>query len=175
MTRRYTLGLRGREFLIDVHELDADRFEVVVGEETYEVTLSADEDLPRATILPGYQPLRGTDGQAPPAPAAAARPARGAPAATAATAATAAPIATKPKPMAGGGGATLSAPMPGVILEVHVKAGDVVQRGQQIAVLDAMKMHNLIGAPRAGTIGEVCVAPGQAVGHGDAIVRYTEG
>ena len=77
--------------------------------------------------------------------------------------------------MAGGGGAALNAPMPGVILEIHVKAGDVVQRGQQIAVLDAMKMHNFIGAPRAGTIGEVCVTPGQAVGHGDAIVRYTEG
>ena len=65
--------------------------------------------------------------------------------------------------------------MPGVILEVHVKAGDVVERGQQIAVLEAMKMHNFIGAPRAGTIAEVCVTPGQAVGHGDAIVRYTEG
>jgi biotin carboxyl carrier protein len=64
--------------------------------------------------------------------------------------------------------------MPGVILEVHVKAGDHVDRGQQIAVLEAMKMHNLIGAPRAGTIAEVCVAPGQAVGHGDALVRYAE-
>jgi biotin carboxyl carrier protein len=65
--------------------------------------------------------------------------------------------------------------MPGVILELHVKAGDVVQRGQQVAVLDAMKMHNFIGAPRAGTIAEVCVAAGQAVGHGDPIVRFAEG
>ena len=38
------------------------------------------------------------------------------------------------------------------------------------AVLDAMKMHNLIRAPRAATIGEVCVEAGQAVGHGDALV-----
>jgi biotin carboxyl carrier protein len=65
--------------------------------------------------------------------------------------------------------------MPGTILEVNVKAGDTVQRGQQIAVLDAMKMHNLIGAPRAGTIAEVCVTAGQAVGHGDVIVRFAEG
>jgi biotin carboxyl carrier protein len=71
-------------------------------------------------------------------------------------------------------GSTVSAPMPGVILEVHVKTGDHVERGQQIAVLEAMKMHNLIGAPRAGTIGEVCVTPGQAVGHGDVLVHYTE-
>ena len=64
--------------------------------------------------------------------------------------------------------------MPGVILEMFVKPGDVVQRGQKVAVLDAMKMHNLIGAPTAGTIVEVCVAAGQAVGHGDPIVRFAQ-
>jgi biotin carboxyl carrier protein len=62
--------------------------------------------------------------------------------------------------------------MPGLIIELHVKAGDTVQRGQQIAVLDAMKMHNFIGAPRAGVIAEVCVAAGQAIGHGEPIVRF---
>jgi biotin carboxyl carrier protein len=171
MTRRYTVGLRGREFVLDVHELDADRFEVVVGDETYEVTLSGEADLPRATITPGYQPVGGAGGMAGPPPAAASAPARVTPAPAAV------PVAPKPgaRPGAGAGGASLNAPMPGVILELHVKAGDVVQRGQQIAVLDAMKMHNLIGAPRAGTIGEVCVAPGQAVGHGDPIIRYAEG
>jgi biotin carboxyl carrier protein len=159
--RRYTLGLRGREFVVDVQELGADRFEVVVGEESYEVTLSGDENLPEATITPGYQPAQTTGSPARPrSPATAAR----------------APAPAAPRRAAGGGGgATLTAPMPGVILEVHVKAGDSVVRGQPVAVLDAMKMHNLIGSPRDGTIGEVCVAPGQAVGHGDALVRYSEG
>ncbi len=168
MTRRYTLGLRGREFVIDVHELADDRFEVVVGDEIYDVTLSGDEDLPRATITPGYHPAPGAGGAArPPMAAVAVAPSGSAPAAAAAP--------RKPRPAVGGGGSTVSAPMPGVILEVHVKAGDRVERGQQIAVLEAMKMHNLIGAPRAGTIGEVCVTPGQAVGHGDALARYAEG
>jgi glutaconyl-CoA/methylmalonyl-CoA decarboxylase subunit gamma len=167
VTRRYTLGLRGREFVIDVHELAADRFEVTVGDETYDVTLSGEQDLPRATITPGYQPAPGASGAArPPAVAATVAPARSAPAAAAAP--------RTPRPAANASGSTVSAPMPGVILEVHVKAGDRVERGQQIAVLEAMKMHNLIGAPRAGTIGEVCVTPGQAVGHGDALVRYAE-
>lgn len=156
--RRYTLGLRGREFVVDVQELAADRFEVVVGDEHYEVTLSGDENLPEATITPGYQPARTTVGEArPPSPATPAR----------------AQAPAAPRRAAGGAsGATLAAPMPGMILEVHVKAGDTVVRGQPVAVLDAMKMHNLIGAPRDGTIAEVCVAPGQAVGHGDALVRY---
>jgi biotin carboxyl carrier protein len=38
-----------------------------------------------------------------------------------------------------------------------------------------MKMNNVIRSPRAGTIVEVCVAAGQAVGHGDPIVRFREG
>ena len=159
--RRYNLGLGGREFVIDVQELTADSFEVFVANERFEVTLSGDEDLPEATITPGYQPA-GDAGRplATPArpPAGPSAPKRGA-AVTAAT---------------GAGGATLSAPMPGVILEIFVKAGDVVERGQRIAVLDAMKMHNLIRAPRAATIREVCVEAGQAVGHGDALVRYQE-
>lgn len=159
--RRYNLGLGGREFVIDVQELTADSFEVFVGDERYEVTLSGDEDLPEATITPGYQPSADSS----PKPSIPIRPAQS-------NAAARRPVA--PATAASGGAATLSAPMPGVILEIFVKAGDVVERGQRIAVLDAMKMHNLIRAPRAATIGEVCVEVGQAVGHGDALVRYQE-
>ena len=149
--RRYTLGIGGREYVVDVQELDADRFEVAVGEERFEVTLQGDEDLPEARIAPTQV-------------------------ATAATPPAAPKTATLPRtarPRAAGSSlSALAAPMPGVILELHVKAGDRVERGQAVAVLDAMKMHNLIGAPRAGVIAEVCVAAGQAVGHGDPIVRF---
>jgi biotin carboxyl carrier protein len=160
--RRYTLGLADREFVIDVQELAADRFEVRVGEQRYEVQLNADEELGVDSITPG---LQGSGTTAAPRPAAAS--VRAAPASVA---------AAKPPRGGGGGGGSgaLAAPMPGTILEINVKAGDTVQRGQQIAVLDAMKMHNLIGAPRAGTIAEVCVSAGQAVGHGDMIVRFAE-
>jgi biotin carboxyl carrier protein len=164
--RRYKLDIRGKEFLIDVDELAANRFEVVVGDETYEVELSSDEDLPEATITPGFAPTRPS---ASPRPAAAerkvARPAREA-------AAPAAAMSRQPAAAAGAG--TLAAPMPGVVLEVSVKVGDAVVRGQQIAVLEAMKMQNSIKSSRAGTIAEVCVEAGQAVGHGDAIVRFQE-
>lgn len=157
--RRYNLGLGGRDFVIDVQELTADSFEVFVGDERFEVTLSGDEDLPEATITPDYQPAADPTRS----PAALAQSAR-VPAALRRRAVDA--------PASEAGGATLSAPMPGVILEIFVKAGDVVERGQRIAVLDAMKMHNLIRAPRAATILEVCVEVGQAVGHGDALVRF---
>jgi len=159
--RRYTLQIRGREFVIDVQEQSADRFEVVVGEERYEVALSGDEDLPEATITPGFAPARG-------APAASSSPGPAAPASRK-------PATATSSPAKGGGAGALNAPMPGVILEVSVATGDAVERGQAIAVLEAMKMKNSIKSPRAGTIAEVCVAVGQAVGHGDPIVRFREG
>ncbi len=149
--RRYTLGIGGREFVVDVRELDADRFEVAVGEERFEVTLQGDEDLPEARIAPALPAAGAT---APAAPK------------------VAMPQRTARPRAAGASLSALAAPMPGVILELHVKAGDRVERGQAVVVLDAMKMHNLIGAPRAGVIAEVCVAAGQAVGHGDTIVRF---
>ena len=168
--RRYTLGLRGREFVIDVQELDADRFEVQVEGESYEVTLSDNENLPQAIITPGYLPASpATPAGATAAATADTGRARAAPA-TATTAA-----APPARPAAAGKGSALNAPMPGVILEVKVQPGDVVQRGQQVLVLEAMKMHNLIGAPKNGTITEVCVAAGQAVGHGDVLIRYLAG
>jgi glutaconyl-CoA decarboxylase len=162
--RRYTLQIGEREFVLDVEELDTDRFQVQVGGEPYEVTLSGDEHLAEATITPAVSAARMAS----------------APAAAKVAAKAAAPVAAAPAPAArkaarGGGTNSLNAPMPGVILEVSVAAGDTVERGQEVAVLEAMKMNNSIKSPRAGVVAEVCVEAGQAVGHGDAIVRFKEG
>lgn len=167
MMRRYTLQIGEREFVVDVDELAADRFSVQVGGEVYDVALGGDEDLSKASITP--QLALATGGSAGAAPARTATVARPKPAAVVTAVPTAAPAA---KPRAGGGANTLTAPMPGVILEVHVKVGATVERGDDIATLEAMKMQNPIRAPRAGKIAEVFVAAGQSVGHGDAIVAF---
>lgn len=165
--RRYTLDISDRKFVIDVQELAADRFEVFVGDESYEVTLSGDENLAEASITPGLQPRSAAAPRASTASTVAR--VRKEPSSTPA----ASPAPRKPAGGAGGKGA-LTAPMPGVILEVGVQAGDQIERGQQVAILDAMKMHNVIGAPRAGTVDEVCVVAGQTVDHGDAIIKFKE-
>jgi len=158
--RRYTLNISGKDYVVDVQETDFDQFEVQVGGQSYSVSLTEDQSVGGVSA----------------APVAAPAPAASAPKAAAPAPAAAAPKAAAPKKPAGGGGkGALKAPMPGVILEVNVKAGDKVTRGQQVAVLDAMKMHNVIGAPHDGTIAEVCVAAGQNVGHGDVIVTFAEG
>jgi biotin carboxyl carrier protein len=53
-----------------------------------------------------------------------------------------------------------------------VAAGAHVTRGQDLAVLEAMKMENVIRAPRDGVIAEVCVRQGQQLAHGEPLVRF---
>ena len=54
--RRYTLNISDKEFVLDVQELAADRFEVIVGGETYEVSLANDESLAEAVITTAFDP-----------------------------------------------------------------------------------------------------------------------
>ena len=56
------------------------------------------------------------------------------------------------------------APMDGKILQVTAKVGDQVEEDETIAVMEAMKMEIQVVAPSAGTVVEIKVAPGQAVG-----------
>ncbi|MBI5568094.1 MAG: acetyl-CoA carboxylase biotin carboxyl carrier protein subunit [Chloroflexi bacterium] len=65
------------------------------------------------------------------------------------------------------------APIPGVIISVAVKAGDAIKHGQELCVLEAMKMKNVIRASRAGTIGVVRVAAQQHVKHHDVLMEFT--
>ncbi len=66
----------------------------------------------------------------------------------------------------------IKAPIPGLVLSIEIRPGDQVEKGQQLCVLEAMKMKNLIRSPRAGTIAAVHVAPGQTVAHGDLLMEY---
>ena len=79
--------------------------------------------------------------------------------------------AAAPKPAApAGAGKAVTAPMPGVILEISVKEVDTVSAGQKVAVLEAMKMENEIQAESAGTVTKIHVAKGDSVSDGTPIV-----
>jgi acetyl-CoA/propionyl-CoA carboxylase biotin carboxyl carrier protein len=71
---------------------------------------------------------------------------------------------------AGAGNGTIAAPMQGTIVKVLVAEGDVVEAGQAVIVLEAMKMENHINAEREGTVREIRVAAGDTVGTGDVLV-----
>ena len=65
-----------------------------------------------------------------------------------------------------GAGTEVRSPMPGNILQVNVNPGDVVKEGQQLMILEAMKMENEILAPCAGKITSIGVAKGTSVESG---------
>jgi biotin carboxyl carrier protein len=68
---------------------------------------------------------------------------------------------------------SLTASMPGQITKVLIGAGDVVQRGQSLIVLEAMKMEIKIAAPHDGRVGKVLVEPGQVVDRGQTLIELS--
>ena len=65
---------------------------------------------------------------------------------------------------------SVSAPMPGTILDVNVTVGQSVKEGDILMILEAMKMENEIMSPSAGTVKSVGVAKGASVETGDLLV-----
>jgi biotin carboxyl carrier protein len=61
---------------------------------------------------------------------------------------------------------TIVSPMPGKVVKIFVKAGDVVTEGQGLVVVEAMKMENELKSPKAGTVLEILAAEGQSVENG---------
>lgn len=65
---------------------------------------------------------------------------------------------------------SIAAPMPGKIVRILVKAGDTVEAGQGLLVVEAMKMQNEIRAPKTGKVERLLVVEGQAVNAGEILV-----
>lgn len=68
-------------------------------------------------------------------------------------------------------GSGVKSPLPGVIMEIHVKVGDTVKRGQKLLTMEAMKMHNDVLAEKDGTVKNIKTSVGQSVMEGDVLVE----
>ena len=73
------------------------------------------------------------------------------------------------------GGGVVKAPMPGLVVRVEVAAGQRVEAGAALVVVEAMKMENEIRALRGGVVEAVHVAAGEAVAKGAALVTLAPG
>jgi propionyl-CoA carboxylase alpha chain len=67
----------------------------------------------------------------------------------------------------------LICPMPGLITQIHVKAGDKVEAGQPLAVVEAMKMENILRAVKTGVVKQVNAAQGESLAV-DAVILEME-
>lgn len=142
--KTYRFKINGNEYNVAINSVDGTNASVTVNGTDYQVEL---ENAPAAPV------------QTAPAAVPAAAPAQAAPAAPAA-----------PKPAASSAGKAVTSPLPGVIIAVKVNVGDSVKAGQEVAVLEAMKMENSIEATQDGTVTAIHVAKGDSVLEGAAIV-----
>jgi biotin carboxyl carrier protein len=153
--RSFRINIAGKTYLVEVEDPQQTPIQVRVNGRPYEVEVewqgAAAEATVRPEILPAYAPQEARSSQTkrlllPPTPR----------------------VSEAEQTAA----SLIEAPMPGTILDVRVKAGDSVERGDEVCVLEAMKMRNSIKSPRAGQIAEVLVANGAKVAYGDPLVRF---
>ncbi|HEY9045295.1 MAG TPA: biotin/lipoyl-containing protein [Ohtaekwangia sp.] len=67
---------------------------------------------------------------------------------------------------------SLKAPMPGLIIDLKVKAGDVVKPNDPLLILEAMKMENIIKSPGEGTVKNVKVKKGDSVEKNQVLIEF---
>uniref|UniRef100_A0A7V4GAI3 Acetyl-CoA carboxylase biotin carboxyl carrier protein subunit n=1 Tax=Desulfobacca acetoxidans TaxID=60893 RepID=A0A7V4GAI3_9BACT len=148
--RRYHLTIAGKNFEVEIQAVEGGQARVVVNGRPYEVAFRSAAAAPRPSPAPPA-PSPPVSRPAPPPPPS---PREGAP---------------------GTGAGAVTAPMPGVILEVLVHVGDRVQVGDTVIKLEAMKMENDIKSPVAGTVAEILTTKGANVTVGDVLVMITTG
>ena len=142
--KQYRFKINGNQYNVDINSVEGNIASVSVNGTSYQVEL---EDAPAAPVQ--------------------AVPVQPSVIAPAAAPVQAAPVA---KPAASGAGKPVTSPLPGVIIAVKVNVGDSVKAGQEVAVLEAMKMENSIEAVQDGTVTAIHVAKGDSILEGAAIV-----
>ena len=148
--KTYVFRVAGKQYQVEIEGPVAAEFTVVVNGKAYSVsreTLSAPAPAPV---------VDRTETAAPPL-------VRSAPAS---------PALAQPVPA--GGVETIGAPLPGKILSVAVAVGSTVHRGDELCILEAMKMESAIRSPADGQVQQVHVEAGASVQYNDPLVTITK-
>ena len=144
--REYRYEINERKYRVRIKELYGDHAVVEVNDQIYHVAITqAEVPEPARPTLPI------------PAPAIPSGP-------------VASPPSTPARPPAAGAGG-ITSPMPGVILKVLVSQGDMVNAGDVVMSIEAMKMENDIKAPKSGTVQKIMVGAGESVNTGQLLME----
>ena len=148
--RRYRITLGGRAF--DVKVLDDPRQEQVRVEVDGEIFAVGVEAVPAVTGVTAGEAAQVVVAPSPVTPASL-------------------PKFSETPEVSGSPGSTVAAPLPGVIKSIGVRSGQQVAPNDKLLVIEAMKMDNVIRAPRGGTIGTIHVAEGRQVTYGEPLLE----
>jgi len=142
--KKFKLTIDGKIFEVSVNEQDKNVAEVIVNGKPYTVAFER-EDAPVSQPV-RRQPIQKASTDAP-------------------KKAAAAPAVKKV-----GSGKSINSPLPGNIFKILVSVGQEVKRGEQIIIIESMKMENSITADKDGTVKAIYIEVGQSVLQGDALV-----
>lgn len=146
MTKKtLSVQVNGKEYTVEVQDIHAAPLEMVIDGVSY--TVDIEEEAPAAGVETPTVVKRPTIAKPKPA----------------------APVAA-PAAAASGGSGDVRSPMPGVILDISVKVGDVIKKGDPLCALEAMKMKSAIRSPKDGTVSKVEVQNGAKVNHNDLLM-----
>lgn len=143
--KTYRFKINGNGYEVAINSVEGQTASVTVNGTPYTVEL---EEAPAAPVQ--VAPVQTAPVQAAAVQSAPAQPAASAP--------------------ASGAGKAVTSPLPGVIIAIKVNVGDVVKAGQEVAVLEAMKMENSIEATHDGTVTAINVSKGDSVLEGAPVV-----
>ncbi len=140
------IQVENESYEIEIEDLDSRPVVAKVNGETFEV-FPEEVEVPKPVVLPPSSPK------------------------PAATATRVAPRAVVPKAAAGN---SVVAPIPGTIDTIKVREGEDVKSGQELLILEAMKMKNSIRATRDGKIGRIYVSVGDQVPHNHVMLDFAD-
>ncbi len=153
--RSFRIQIAGETYFVEIDDISQSPVRVRVNDRPYQVEVDWMGAESEATVTPAVIPSQ------PPAPGQLPR--------------TRPPEQAPPPRLSEGEVAAADvheAPMPGTIISVAVQEGNQIARGDEICVLEAMKMRNSIKAARSGRVAEVMVSPGSKVAFGDPLLRF---
>ena len=146
------LEINGKTYAVTIKEFNAYEAVVNLNDKTYRVGL---KDLGLEQVADLSQKIAASASSAPVVPMT--------------TPGESSPILHKPKTVTHA--SAVVAPLPGLIQRISVNIGETVKIGQQVIIMEAMKMENEIAAPRDGRIKSIRVRVGDSVNEGDILVE----
>lgn len=153
--RTFRVSVTGKTYVIEVDDVDKSPMQITVNGRAYEIEIEWEGATSEATVRPEIVPAAPAKQAVEPVAKLPSQP---------------------PKPRVSdeerSSAPTIDAPMPGTIVAVNVRPGAKIARGDEVCVLEAMKMRNAIRSPRDGEVEEVLVAPGAKVAYGNPLIRF---